>query len=188
MSRTVGLEMCTIAPRWPESTLRARHHNEHSYRPSLTEIAHWRSEIPAFDLKGFERMFRSLHCEDFEVNDILLPDEAALRRFIARRFEGDSNRFIMSFDRAVFPNITVFVRGNECVVHYVSKDGEPHITTGDRSRNDLVPFKDYYVAEGIRDVSDIPGGAIIPWSLGERCALEFARNGGRFAGVDWEEP
>ena len=76
---------------------------------------------------------------------------------------------------------------HECVVHYVSEDEEPHITMGDRSRNDLVPFKDYYVTEGIRDISDIPGGAIIPWSLGERCALEFARNGGRFAGVDWEE-
>ena len=36
--------------------------------------------------------------EHFEVNNILLSDEAVLRRFLARRFEGDSNRFIMSFD------------------------------------------------------------------------------------------
>ena len=110
-------------------------------------------------------MFRSLHCCDFEVNNILLSDEAALCRFLARRFEGDSNRFIMSFDQVIFPNITIFVRGNECVVHYASKDEEPYI----------------------RAVSDMPGDAIIPWSLGKRCALEFARNGGRFTGVDWEE-
>lgn len=51
-------------------------------------------------------MFRSLHCCDFEVNNILLSDEAVLRRFLARRFEGDSNRFIMSFDQVIFPNIT----------------------------------------------------------------------------------
>lgn len=111
-------------------------------------------------------MFRSLHCCDFEVNNILLSDEAALCRFLARRFEGDSNRFIMSFDQVIFPNITIFVRGNECVVHYASRDEEPYISTGDRSRNDWVPFKDYMTG-GIRAVSDMPGDAIIPWSLGE---------------------
>lgn len=157
-----------------------------THRVPLAEIAHRKFEISAFNLKELERMFRSLHCCDFEVNNILLSDEAALRRFLARRFEGDSNRFIMSFDQVIFPNITIFVRGNECVVHYASRDEEPYISTGDRSRNDWVPFKDYMTG-GIRAVSDMPGDAIIPWSLGKRCALEFARNGGRFTGVDWEE-
>lgn len=157
-----------------------------THRVSLAEIAHRKFEISAFNLKGLERMFRSLHCCDFEVNNILLSDEAALRRFLARRFEGDSNRFITSFDQVIFPNITIFVRGNECVVHYASRDEEPYISTGDRSRNDWVPFKDYMTG-GIRAVSDMPGDAIIPWSLGKRYALEFARNGGRFTGVDWEE-
>ena len=88
-----------------------------THRVSLAEIVHRKFEISAFNLKGVERMFRSLHYCDFEVNNILLSDEATLCRFLARRFEGDSNRFIMSFDQVIFPNITIFVRGNECVVH-----------------------------------------------------------------------
>ena len=51
----------------------------------------------------------------------------------------------------------------------------------------LLVRKAHYMTGGIRAVSDMPGDAIIPWSLGKRCALEFARNGGRFTGVDWEE-
>jgi len=132
-------------------------------------------------------MSQSIHCEDFEVDDILISDEATLCRFLERRFEGDSNRFILSLDQAVFPNITLFVRGNECVVHYVSKDEEPYIAMGDRGRHDLVPFKDYYATRGIREVSDMPGDAIIPWRLGKQCVLEFVRNGERFAGVEWED-
>ena len=132
-------------------------------------------------------MSQSIRCEDFEVDDILISDEATLCRFLERRFEGDSNRFILSFDQAVFPNITLFVRGNECIVHYVSKNEEPYIAAGDRSRRASVPFKDYYITRGIRDVSDMPGGAIIPWRLGRQCVLEFVRNGERFAGVEWED-
>ena len=41
-------------------------------------------------------MSQSIHCEDFEVDDILIPDDATLCRFLERRFEGDSNRFILS--------------------------------------------------------------------------------------------
>lgn len=177
---------CALSPRGDASPFFARNIMTSTHRISLAEIAHRKFEISAFNLKGLERMFRSLHCCDFEVNNILLSDEAALCRFLARRFEGDSNRFIMSFDQVIFPSITIFVRGNECVVHYASRDEEPYISTGDRSRNDWVPFKDYMTG-GIRAVSDMPGDAIIPWSLGKRCALEFARNGGRFTGVDWEE-
>ena len=132
-------------------------------------------------------MPQSIHCEDFEVDDTLIPDEATLCCFLERCFEGDSNRFILSLGRAVFPNITLFVKGNECVVHYVSKDGEPYIATGDRDRRDSVPFKDYYITRGIRDVSDMPGGAIIPWGLGKQCVLEFVKNGERFSGVEWED-
>ena len=132
-------------------------------------------------------MSQSIRCEDFEVDDILISDEATLCRFLERRFEGDSNRFILSLDQTVFPNITLFARGNECIVHYVSKNEEPYIAAGDRSRHDSVPFKDYYITRGIRDVSNMPGGAIIPWRLGRQCVLEFVRNGERFAGVEWED-
>mgnify|MGYP006970158836 CR=1 FL=1 len=92
----------------------------------------------------------------------------------------------MLFDQVIVENITIVVRGREGVSYYAARDEEPYSSTGDRIRNDWVPFKDYMTG-GSRAVSDMPGDAIIPWSLGKRCALEFARNGGRFTGVDWEE-
>ena len=36
-------------------------------------------------------------------------------------------------------------------------------------------------------MSDMPGGAIIPWGLGKQCVLEFVKNGERFSGVEWED-
>ena len=56
------------------------------------------------------------HIQDFYEDGLTVNGVGELKKFLRRRFEEDSNRFIVSLGESDFPNLIVYIRGADAVV------------------------------------------------------------------------
>ncbi|WP_250441260.1 hypothetical protein [Caballeronia sp. AZ1_KS37] len=63
-----------------------------------------------------------MYATDFD-GEVLISDEEALDKFIAKRPAFNANSFSFTFAEEGFPQLNIFVRDERCVIYYMAVDG-----------------------------------------------------------------
>ena len=128
-----------------------------------------------------------INVQDFYEDDLTLGSLDEFKKFIKRRFEEDSNRFIVSCGAAWFPNVRVYVKGANAVAYYTSSDETTmYSSVGTHGKGPDITFLDYS-GNSIRSTIEVPQESIISSELAEMCLIEFARAGRRLDTITWLE-
>lgn len=128
-----------------------------------------------------------INVQDFYEDDLTLDNLDEFKKFIKRRFEEDSNRFIVSCGARWFPNVRVYVKGANAVAYYTSSDETTmYASVGAHGKGPDITFLDYS-GNSIRSTVELPHESIISSELAEMCLIEFARTGRRLDTIAWLE-
>lgn len=127
------------------------------------------------------------HIQDFYEDGLTVNGVGELKKFLRRRFEEDSNRFIVSLGESDFPNLIVYIRGADAVVYYISSDETTmYASSGSLGAGEDLTFLDYS-GETIRSVIELPRESVVASAPAEKCLIDFVQTGGRSDAVRWIE-
>lgn len=108
-----------------------------------------------------------------------------VKRCLSKVYENESNAFYISKSGYEYPLLTVHIKGEMAVVHYLPEDGNPGFKSQGQllEPGSLVEFYDSVCGDPIT----VPSESVVRVSDAVQAAIEFLQNGGLPTDIDWLE-
>ena len=92
---------------------------------------------------NFERQSKNnkkqMIVNDFDT-EVILETEKDLLIFLNKRPAYNSNHFILTFNENGFPQLSIFVKDNYCVIYFLEENGDAFVSCGESKKSDTEIF------------------------------------------------
>jgi hypothetical protein len=122
-----------------------------------------------------------MYADDFK-DEVIITSQNELIEFLERRPQFDSNYFILTFEESGFPQLSIFIKKNKCVIYFLDI-GKSFISLNGNIEKGTTMF---YENMGGSEV-ELPNKSIISIDKMKEISIEFFKKQQQPISIDWLE-